>query len=67
MGLLQEPLEAMFALINEMEMAIKINTSIIFGNRARLMWVKFNRLSVGLCPGKRRKKVKKYSTDMKGR
>ncbi len=31
-GLFQEPLEAMFALINEMEMAVKINTSIIFGN-----------------------------------
>lgn len=37
MGLLEEALEAMFALINEMEMAIKINTSIIFGNRARLV------------------------------
>lgn len=37
-GLFQEALEAMFALINEMEMAIKINTSIIFGNRASLMW-----------------------------
>lgn len=55
-GLFQEPLEAMFALINEMEMAIKINTSIIFGNRARLMWVKFNRLRVGLCPRKKKKK-----------
>lgn len=65
MGLFQEPLEAMFALINEMERAIKINTSIIFGNTARLMWVKFNRLRVGLCPGKKKKKKKKWN--MKGR
>lgn len=32
----------MFALINEMEIPIKINTSIIFGNRVGLMQVKFN-------------------------
>lgn len=32
----------MFALINEMEMAIKINTLIIFRNRAHPMWVKLN-------------------------
>lgn len=50
MGLLQEPLEAMFALINEMEMAIKINTSIRFGTRDRLRWVKLNRLTKELCP-----------------
>lgn len=36
-GALQEALEAMFALINEMEIAIKINTSIIFGNTERLV------------------------------
>lgn len=36
-GPLQEALEAMFALINEMEIAIKINTSIIFGNTERLV------------------------------
>lgn len=66
MGLLQEALEAMFALINEMEMAIKINTSIIFGNRARLMWVKFDLLK--LKKGKKEvdSLVKKYSTYMKG-
>lgn len=33
MGELQEVLEAMFALINKMEMAIKINISIIFAIR----------------------------------
>lgn len=31
LGLVQEALGAMFALINEMEMAIRINTLIIFG------------------------------------
>lgn len=36
LGLFQEALGAMFALINEMEMAIRINTLIIFGNSARL-------------------------------
>lgn len=69
-GLFQEALEAMFALINEMEMAIKINTSIIFVNRAHLMGVKFNCLRVGLCLSEGGKKanslVKKYSTNMKG-
>ena len=54
MGLFQEALEAMFALINEMELAIKINTSIIFGNRARLMWEKFSG-----CAEKKKKKKKK--------
>lgn len=42
MGPLQQALEAMFVLINEMGIAIKINTSIIFGKRPRLMRVKFN-------------------------
>lgn len=68
-GLFQEALEAMFALINEMEMAIKINTSIIFVNRAHLMGVKFNCLRVGLCPSEGENVdslVKKYSTNMKG-
>lgn len=51
MGLLQEALEAMFALINEMEIAIKINISIIFGNTEHLMWVKLNHLTEWLCPG----------------
>lgn len=45
MGLLQEALEAMFALIKEMEIAIKINTSIRFGTRERLEWVKLNHLT----------------------
>lgn len=36
LGLFQEALGAMFALINEMEMAIRINTLIIFGNSAEL-------------------------------
>lgn len=36
LGPFQEALGAMFALINEMEMAIRINTLIIFGNSARL-------------------------------
>ena len=68
MGLFQEALEAMFALINEMELAIKINTSIIFGNRARLMWEKFS----GCAEKKKKKKkkeaeslVEKNSTNMK--
>lgn len=51
-GLFQEALEAMFALINEMEMAIKINTSIIFGNRAGLMWVKLIALKKIIIKGK---------------
>lgn len=67
-GLFQEALEAMFALINEMEMAIKINTSIIFGNRAGLMWVKLTALKKKI---KKENKgvdslVKKYSTNIKG-
>lgn len=36
LGLFQEALGAMFALINEIEMAIRINTLIIFGNSAEL-------------------------------
>lgn len=48
-GLFQEALEAMFALINEMEMAIKINTAIIFANRAHIIGVKLNCLRVGWC------------------
>lgn len=36
LGLFQEALGAMFTLINEMEMAIRINTLIIFGNSAEL-------------------------------
>ena len=69
MGLFQEALEAMFALINEMEMAIKINTSIIFGKRARLI----QPLQSGIVSREEKKKrkkvaslVKKYSTNMKG-
>lgn len=58
-GLFQEALGAMFALINEMEMAIKINTSIIFGNRGRLMRVKFGRLSVGSVSRGREEKRKR--------
>lgn len=42
MGLFQEALQAMFALIKGMEKAIKIKTSIIFGNRGFLMRVKLN-------------------------
>lgn len=42
MGELQEVLEAMFALINKMEMAIKINISIIFAIRDYFMWVTLN-------------------------
>lgn len=38
LGPFQEALGAMFALINEMEMAIKINTLIIFGNSAHTSW-----------------------------
>lgn len=48
-GLFQEALEAMFALINEMEMAIKINTAIIFANSAHIIGVKLNCLRVGWC------------------
>lgn len=62
-GLFQEALEAMFALINEMELAIKINTSIIFGNRARLIWEKLS------CCAEKKKEaeslVKKNSPNMK--
>lgn len=36
LGPFQEALGAMFALINEMEMAIRINTLIIFGNSGQL-------------------------------
>lgn len=36
LGLFQEALGAMFALINKMEMAIRINTLIIFGKSAGL-------------------------------
>lgn len=38
----QEVLEAMFALINKMEMAIKINTLIIFAIRNSFMWADFD-------------------------
>lgn len=72
-GLFQEALGAMFALINEMEMTIKINTLIIFGNSAHLMGWKFNSLKARLRPLKseREKKhvgslTKKYTTNMKG-
>lgn len=67
MGLLQEALEAMFALINEMEMAIKINTSIIFGNTAHLMQVKYDRSREGgFCLGKEVDSLaEKYFNNMK--
>lgn len=62
MGLFQEALQAMFALINEMELAIKINTSIIFGNRPRLIWGKLS-----CCAEKKEAEslVEKNSTNMK--
>lgn len=74
LGPFQEALGAMFALINEMEMTIKINTLIIFGNCAHLMGWKFNSLKARLCPLKseREKKknvgslTKKHTTNMKG-
>lgn len=44
----------MFTLINEMEMAIKINTSIIFGNSAYPMWSNSTSTS-GFCLKKKEK------------
>lgn len=40
----------MFTLITEMEITIKINTSIIFGNGSHLTGAKFNCLGEGPVP-----------------
>lgn len=66
-GLFQEALEAMFALINEMEMAIKINTAIIFANRAHIIGVKLNCLTyVRWCLSKVRGGWRNTPPNMKG-
>lgn len=61
LGPFQEALGAMFALINEMEMAIKINTLIIFGNSAHLMGWKLNSLKARLCPLKSEREKKMWA------
>lgn len=50
LGLFQEALGAMFTLINEMEMAIRINTLIIFGNSVELQHGSAQTLKAELCP-----------------
>ncbi len=64
MGLFQEALQAMFVLINEMEMAIKINTWIISGNRTHLM--KLSSLRVRLHHREVQKKRKKKKKQIAG-